>query len=308
MSRKCLLLLALAASIYAAVVIIEIPDHDATQIQMLYAVDGDTITLADGRRVRLVGYDTYELSEPLGPPARTALESLCRGAAYLDVDNYEPFDNYGRVLGYLWCPKTGENRTWHVSVQKYFIAGEGARYVKRLLYIPPDEHPYTVWTARHVVAFSRPVEIYVYNDTKSPHRLYIDRLMLTSGVYEIYYDGRHVATLNLISETPQTVHIELQEEATPPPAATTTVTKTVATTKTTTATTTKTEKTTITQATAVTTTTYLTVPYTTTVTKTRTVTTTVPVADPIQTYVIFALLAAVLTLAAYVIYTSSRRK
>ena len=128
--------------------------------------------------------------------------------------------------------------------------------------------------------------------------------MLTSGVCEAYYGG---TMLNHISETPQTVHIELQEEATPPPAAAATPTKTVTTTKTTTATTTKTEKTTITQTTAVTTTTYLTVPYTTTVTKTRTVTTTVPVADPTQTYVIFAPLAVVLTRAAYVIYASARK-
>ena len=161
------LLSVLAPSGYAAVVFIEVTDGDATQVQISYAVDGDTITLADGRRVRLMSYDTYELSEPLGPPARAALEDLCRDAAYSDVDNYEPFDNYGRVLGYLWCPKTGENRTWHVSVQNYFIAGEGARYVKRLLHILPDEHPYAEWTARHVVVLSGPVEIYV---TTTPNR------------------------------------------------------------------------------------------------------------------------------------------
>ena len=112
-------------------------------------------------------YDAYELSEPLGPLAKAALESLCRGVAYLDIDDREPFDNYGRVLGYLWCPMKDGSRVWHVSVQKHFIAGEGARYVKRLLHILPDEHPYRVWTTRHVVVFDKPVEIYV---TTTPNR------------------------------------------------------------------------------------------------------------------------------------------
>jgi len=30
--------------------------------------------------VRLMRYDAYELSEPLGPPAKAALEDLCRDA------------------------------------------------------------------------------------------------------------------------------------------------------------------------------------------------------------------------------------
>jgi len=126
-------------------------------------VDGDTVELADGRRVRLVGYDAYELSEPLGALARRELSSLCLGEVYLNVDGLEPQDRYGRILGYLWC-RRGGNITWYVSVQKHFIVGDGRRYVKQLLYIPPDEHPYTLWMTRHTVRFDRAVEIYVYND------------------------------------------------------------------------------------------------------------------------------------------------
>jgi endonuclease YncB( thermonuclease family) len=97
------LALLLAAHLYASVaVVIEMPDNDARPVFVANVVDGDTVELSDGRRVRPVGYDAYELSEPLGALARQELRSLCLGEAYLDVDDLEPQDRYGRVLGYLW--------------------------------------------------------------------------------------------------------------------------------------------------------------------------------------------------------------
>jgi hypothetical protein len=208
-SAGVVLMVLLAAFLYASVVIVEVPDGDAAPAVIRSVVDGDTVELSDGRRVRLVGYDAYELSEPLGQMARQKLSDLCPGKAYLDVDDLEPQDRYGRVLGYLWCQRTDGNVTWYVSVQKFFIVGDGRKYVKRLLYIPPDEHPYTLWTARHVVKFDRAVEIYVYNDTKSPHRIYGDAVVLTSGVYEVYYGGRLAARLRLMSHTPNATVVYL---------------------------------------------------------------------------------------------------
>jgi hypothetical protein len=203
------LALLLVAHLYASVVVvIEMPDNDARPVFIRDVVDGDTVELAD-RRVRLVGYDAYELSEPLGARARQELRSLCPSEAYLDVDDLEPQDRYGRILGYLWCRRGAGNITWYVSVQKHFIVGDGRRYVKQLLYIPPDEHPYTLWMTRHTIRFNRAVEIYVYNDTKSPHRIYGDAVVLTSGVYEVYYGGQLVARLRLMSHTPNTTTINL---------------------------------------------------------------------------------------------------
>ncbi len=199
----------LSALLYASVVIVEVPDGDAEPIFIRDVLDGDTVRLVDGRRVRLVGYDAYELSEPLGTLARQELRSLCSGEAYLDVDDLEPFDRYGRVLGYLWCRRSAGNVTWYVSIQKHFIIGDGRKFVKRLLYIPPDEHSYTLWMIRHTVRFDRAVEIYVYNDTKSPHKIYGDAVVLTSGVYEVYYNGQLVAVLRLMSHTPNTTAIYL---------------------------------------------------------------------------------------------------
>jgi hypothetical protein len=207
----------LVAFLHASVVvIIEVSDDDAEPIHITRVADGDTVELAD-RRIRLVGFDTYEMSEPLGRLARDELRSLCLGKeAYLDVDDLEPSDRHGRVLGYLWCRRGAGNITWHVSVQKHFIIGEGRKYVKQLLHISPDEHPYTLWMIRHTIRFNRAVEIYVYNDTKSPHKIYGNVVVLTSGVYEVYYGGQLVARLRLMSHTPNTTTINLPTaDATP---------------------------------------------------------------------------------------------
>jgi endonuclease YncB( thermonuclease family) len=234
------LALLLVVHLYASVVIVEVPDDDVSLVYVANVVDGDTVELLDGRRVRLVGYDAYELSEPLGARARQELRSP--GEAYLDVDDLEPQDRYGRILGYLWCRRGAGDVTWYVNVQKHFIVGDGHRYVKRLLYIPPDEHPHILWATRHTVRFNRAVEIYVYNDTKSPHKIYGDVVVLTSGVYEVYYGGQLVARLRLMSHTPNTTTINLPTTNTTAPTETQRVTVTQTATGTTATTTVVVEK------------------------------------------------------------------
>jgi hypothetical protein len=294
MKHVFVLLILSAALLYASVVaIVEVPDDDAKLVYVANVVDGDTVELADGRRVRLVGYDAYELSEPLGARARQELRSLCPGEAYLDVDDLEPQDRYGRVLGYLWCRRGAGDVTWYVSVQKFFVIGDGRRYVKRFLYIPPDEHPYTLWAVRHVVKFDRAVEIYVYNDTKSPYVLHGDAVVLTSGVYEVYYNRRLVAKLKLMNPNATVVYLSIEDAAGAAPAPTATVTTTV--TRTVTTTTTITSTTTLIR----------TLRETATVTKTATTTVTSvavvekPYVHPLA-YVITAAAVAAAVLAAYV--------
>jgi hypothetical protein len=295
------LALLLAAFLYAStVVIVEVPDYDAKPVLITGVVDGDTVKLADGRRVRLVGYDAYELSEPLGRLARDELERLCLGEAYLDVDDLEPLDRYGRTLGYMWCRRSDGNVTWYVSVQKHFIVGDGRIYVKRLLYIPPDEHPYTLWMTRHTIRFDRAVEIYIYNDTKSPHQIYGDAVVLTSGVYEVYYGGRLVARLRLMSHTPNTTTINLPTaNATAGSASAPTVTVTTTVTRTVTATTTVTKTVTTTWTTTVRETTTATYVVTRTVTTTKVVVVEKPYVHPI-TYVITAAAVAAAVLTTYI--------
>lgn len=80
-----------------------------TPAEVTYVVDGDTIavTLEDGteERVRLIGIDTPECSEPAEPYAVEA-EAYTRSAldgqtVYLELDA-EHRDKYGRLLAYVW--------------------------------------------------------------------------------------------------------------------------------------------------------------------------------------------------------------
>jgi len=80
-----------------------------TAATVAYVVDGDTVavTLSDGteERVRLIGIDTPECSEPTEPYALEA-EAYTRSAldgrtVYLELDA-EQRDKYGRLLAYVW--------------------------------------------------------------------------------------------------------------------------------------------------------------------------------------------------------------
>ncbi|WP_167827655.1 thermonuclease family protein [Pyrobaculum islandicum] len=144
-------------AINATVVVVEMPDVDAQRVAVWRAIDGDTVETSVGR-VRLVGYDAWEWDEPHGPEARYFLIGLCGGTDYLDVDDLEPRDRYGRILGYLWCGRVfevgGIYYTAYASVQKAFLLVR-PDLVKRPLYIPPDEHPYWRWLKHFTVAFDR---------------------------------------------------------------------------------------------------------------------------------------------------------
>lgn len=61
--------------------------------------DGDTITLADGKRIRFCGIDAPEKSQPLGSESKAYLEKLIRNvnSENLQIDEVER-DRYGRSV------------------------------------------------------------------------------------------------------------------------------------------------------------------------------------------------------------------
>ena len=84
-------------------------DEGTTQ-QVKRVVDGDTLLLADGQRVRLIGIDTPETKrpdspvEPLGPEASQFTTSLVgEGQVRLEFDR-ERLDQYHRLLAYVYLP------------------------------------------------------------------------------------------------------------------------------------------------------------------------------------------------------------
>lgn len=78
---------------------------------MTQVVDGDTLDVDGGLRIRLVLVDAPELSEPGGPEGRDYLADLCLGSlALIDEDDFQIGDDpYGRVLAVVYCDGTNAN-------------------------------------------------------------------------------------------------------------------------------------------------------------------------------------------------------
>jgi micrococcal nuclease len=102
--------------------------------------DGDTLTLRDGRRVRLLQIDTPELGsgECYSRAARTALVALAPlgKTVLLEADPaLDRVDRYGRLLRYV--KRNGVNvnleLTWRGAAAPYFYRGDRGRYAGWLL-------------------------------------------------------------------------------------------------------------------------------------------------------------------------------
>lgn len=66
-------------------------------------IDGDTIKLSDGRKVRLLRVDTPERGEPGFFQSAAALESMLSDSKPLRLEfEEEKLDRHGRTLAYLW--------------------------------------------------------------------------------------------------------------------------------------------------------------------------------------------------------------
>ena len=71
---------------------------EAKYVKVDRVIDGDTIVLMDGSRVRLEGIDAPERDQPYGPTATAALEYMVgRSVYYVETDK----DRYERMLAKL---------------------------------------------------------------------------------------------------------------------------------------------------------------------------------------------------------------
>jgi micrococcal nuclease len=91
------------------------PQGRLDPVRVERAVDGDTLALTDGRRVRLIGFNSPEKShqgrpaEPLASAAQTALAHLVVGkVVYLQLGQ-EPRDHYGRLLAHAFLSQRGDS-------------------------------------------------------------------------------------------------------------------------------------------------------------------------------------------------------
>lgn len=83
-------------------------------------VDGDTLVLADGRQVRLVGIQAPKLplgrhgfeTWPLAEEAKAALDALARGRELRLGYGGRRVDRHGRLLAHLHAPRSGGGELW----------------------------------------------------------------------------------------------------------------------------------------------------------------------------------------------------
>lgn len=85
------------------------PPGDIVSVVVERVIDGDTVQLTDGRRVRLIGVNTPELArngvagDPLGARAKLFLEARVADSPSVNlVYGVDRADRYGRVLAHLF--------------------------------------------------------------------------------------------------------------------------------------------------------------------------------------------------------------
>ncbi len=85
--------------------------HPDERFVVARVIDGDTVELKGGDRLRLLSVDTPEKGEPFYEEARTLLASKSLGeVAKIDFANKRR-DRYGRLLGYLYINDELINKT-----------------------------------------------------------------------------------------------------------------------------------------------------------------------------------------------------
>jgi len=96
--------------------------------------DGDSLTCADGRKVRLLLIDTPEMQQrPYGLMAKRQLELLARPGTALRLErDKNPTDRYGRTLAYAWVGEVMINERMVANGWAVVLAYEDVRYLDRM--------------------------------------------------------------------------------------------------------------------------------------------------------------------------------
>jgi endonuclease YncB( thermonuclease family) len=133
-------------SLLAAIVMVSLPSPVTVApslaqepVTVVKVYDGDTVTLSDGTRVRLIQIDAPEVSEGecYALESRRNLSRLLRGKRVTfqaDV-GLDQVDKYGRSLGYLFTQSTNVNLKMIElgGATPYFYRGEKGAYAAEML-------------------------------------------------------------------------------------------------------------------------------------------------------------------------------
>ncbi len=82
---------------------------DSKKAHVVKIIDGDTIEILSGERVRLLAINAPEKGDPYSVEARDKLRSLIEGKDVVLRFDQEKEDHYGRQLAYVFSGKTNIN-------------------------------------------------------------------------------------------------------------------------------------------------------------------------------------------------------
>ncbi len=106
----------------------------AEMVSVRKVIDGDTVSLTDGRKVRLLGINSPERGEPYSKKATRMLETLTnRPSVRLEYD-VEREDRYGRILAYLYAGEEMLNeRLLREGLAHALFIGQNGKHAALLL-------------------------------------------------------------------------------------------------------------------------------------------------------------------------------
>jgi len=78
------------------------PEISVTTAIADYVIDGDTVKLRNGEKVRLIGINTPEMGQPYSSEAKNKLKELIEGKEVTLEKDITDRDQYGRLLRYIW--------------------------------------------------------------------------------------------------------------------------------------------------------------------------------------------------------------
>jgi micrococcal nuclease len=135
---KLLALLAVAALALGAFVLLTRHDSSSEAV-VRQVIDGDTIALTDGTRVRLVQIDTPErVGECYGQEAAELTRRLLPPGTHIRIEQdpaLDEQDRFGRKLAYVWKDDEHVNLTLveEGAAGVWFFDGDRGRYADRFL-------------------------------------------------------------------------------------------------------------------------------------------------------------------------------
>jgi len=90
--------------------VLALPAFSLTQATVLRVIDGDTIVLVGGERVRLIGVDAPEVGQPGASEATQFVRQMTEGATvWLESDGNDR-DAHGRLRRYVWLQQPSNPR------------------------------------------------------------------------------------------------------------------------------------------------------------------------------------------------------